>query len=194
MNRTAVRSLAAAAAFAATAIALPAASAAGTPASGTVTVTAANAFLTRELQAGIAEVPLPAATGSYTNTTGATATFPVTGGNAVLARFYGSVTLGGGLAFADARTGRIVCFHQVAFGGDTQALSAVPDGGTAPVNLVDLGANAVGSGLGVTPETLTGDAVIDPDGAAYLDHALNTTFFTGGQSLGSVAVSYTPAS
>ena len=146
MNRTAVRSLAAAAAFAATAFALPAASAAGTPASGTVAVTASNAFLTQALQSGIAAVPLPAATGSYDSSTGATATFPVTGGNAVLARFYGSVTLGGGLAFADARTGRIVCFHQVAFGGDTQSLSAVPDGCTTPVTLFDLGDNTVGSG------------------------------------------------
>ena len=44
------------------------------------------------------------------------------------------------------------------------------------------------------PQTLTGDAVIDPDGAAYLDQALNTTFFTGGQIVGSLNVSYNPAS
>ncbi|MEZ0106774.1 hypothetical protein ABH920_000765 [Catenulispora sp. EB89] len=194
MNRIAVRSLAAAAAFAATAFALPAASATGTPASGTVALTASNAFITSALQSGIAAVPLPSATGSYNSTTGATVTFPVTGGNADLARFTGTVTLGGGLAFADARTGRIVCLHQVTLGGDTEALAAVPDGATAPVALFDLGLNTIGSGIGTTPQTLNGDAVLDSAGAAYLDSALHTTFFTAGQTVGSLNVSYTPAS
>jgi hypothetical protein len=194
MNRTAVRSLAAAAALAATAVALPAASATGTPASGTVTVNVANTFLTSALQSGIAAVPLPSATASYSSTSGATVTFPVTGGNAQLPRFYGTITLGGGLAFADALTGKIVCFHQVAFGGDTQELTAVPDGGTTPVALFFLGDNTVGSGVGTTPQTLTGDADVAPDGAAYLDQALNTTFFTAGQLAGSLTVGYTPAS
>jgi len=194
MNRTAVRATAAAAVLAATAFALPSAGATGTPASGSVALTASNAFLTQALQSGIAAVPLPSATGSYDNATGATATFPVTGGNAVLARFYGAITLGGGLAFADALTGKIVCFHQVAFGGDTQSLTAVPDGSTTPVTLFALGDNTVGSGNGVVPETLAGDADVDPSGAAYLDKALHTTFFTGGQVVGSLNVSYTPAS
>ncbi|WP_194908933.1 hypothetical protein [Catenulispora rubra] len=194
MNRIAIRSAAAAAALAATAFALPAASATGTPASGSVTLTATNAFVDSALHSGIAAVPLPSATGSYSNTTGATATFPVTGGNAVLARFYGSITLGGGLAFADAFTGKIVCFHDVAFGGDTQSLTAVPDGSTTPVTLFALGNNTIGSGNGVVPETLTGDADVDPAGAAYLDQALHTTFFNANQVVGSLSVSYTPAS
>ncbi len=194
MNRTAVRALAVAVALAATAVALPSASATGTPASGSVALTATNTFLSQALQSGIAAVPLPSATGSYDSTAGATVSFPVTGGNAVLPRFYGSLTLGGGLAFADGRTGKIVCFHQVAFGADTQALTAVPDGGTAPVALFDLGDNTVGSAVGVTPQTLTGDADVDPAGAAYLDKALNTTFFTGGQVVGSLSVTFTPAS
>lgn len=194
MNRTAVRAAAAAVALAATAFALPAAGATGTPASGSVALTSSNAFLTQALQSGIAAVPLPTATGSYTSTSGATATFPVTGGDAVLARFYGSITLGGGLAFADALTGKIVCFHQVAFGGDTQSLTAVPDGSTTPVTLFVLGDHTIGSGAGVVPQTLTGDADVDPSGAAYLDQALHTTFFTGGQIVGSLNVGFTPAS
>jgi hypothetical protein len=194
MNRTAVRSVLAAVALASTAFALPSASATGTPASGSVALTASNAFLTQALKSGIAAVPLPTATGSYNNATGATATFPVTGGDAVLARFHGSITLGGGLAFADALTGKIVCFHQVAFGGDTQSLTAVPDGSTTPVTLFALGDNTIGSGAGVVPETLTGDADLDPSGAAYLDQALHTTFFTGGQVAGSLNVGFTPAS
>ena len=194
MNRNALRAVLPAAVLAATAFALPSASATGTPASGSVTVTATNAFLTQELKAGIAVVPLPAATGSYDSATGGTATFPVTGGDAVLARFYGSITLGGGLAFADALTGKIVCFHQVAFGGDTQSLTAVPDGQSTPVTLFALGDNTVGSGTGVTPETLAGDADIDPSGAAYLNKALHTSFFTAGQVVGSLNVAYTPAS
>ena len=192
MNRTAVRTLAAATALAATAVALPSASATGTPASGSVAVTASNAFLTSALQSGIAAVPLPSATGSSTNGT-ATATFPVTGGNASLANFYGTVTLGGGLAFADVLTGKIVCFHQVAFSGETQELSAVPDGGTTPVNLFFLGDNTIGSGAGVTPQTLSGDADIPADGAAYLDSALHTGFFTADHVVGSLSVSFTPA-
>ena len=194
MNRTVVvRSLAAAAAIAATAVALPSASATGTPASGSVAVTASNTFLTAALESGIAAVPLPTATGSYDSASGATATFPVTGGNAVLARFYGTVTLGGGIAFADALTGKIVCFHQVALSGRTQEISAVPDGGTTPVNLFAFGDNTVGSANGATPQTLTGDADIPADGAAYLNQALHTTFFTAGQAVGSLTASYTPA-
>lgn len=193
MNRTAVRTLAAAAALAATAVALPSANATGTPASGSVAVTASNAFLTSALQAGIAAVPLPSATGSYDNGTGATVTFPVTGGSASLPNFYGTITLGGGLAFADARTGKFVCFHQVSFSGENQELSAVPDGGTTPVNLFFFGDNTVGSGAGVTPQTLTGDADIPADGAAYLDSALHTSFFTANQVVGSLNVSFTPA-
>lgn len=194
MNRTAVRALAAAAALAATAVALPSASATGTPAAGSVALVATNTFLTQALQSGIVAVPLPTATGSYDSTSGATATFPVTGGNAVLPRFYGSITLGGGLMVADGRTGKVVCFHQVAFGADTQALTAVPDGGTTPVALFDVGGDAVGSGVGTTPQTLSGDADLDADGAAYLDQALHTSFFTAGQVLGTLSVSYTPAS
>ncbi|ACU76489.1 hypothetical protein Caci_7665 [Catenulispora acidiphila DSM 44928] len=194
MNRNALRALLPAAALAATVVALPSASATGTPASGSVTVTATNAFLTQELRAGIAEVPLPSATGGYSSTAGGTATFPVTGGDAVLPRFVGSITLGGGLAFADGLTGKIICFHQVAFGGDTQALTAVPDGQSTPVTLFVLGDNTVGSGVGVTPQTLTGDADLDPSGAAYLDQALHTSFFTGGQIVGSLSVTFTPAS
>jgi hypothetical protein len=194
MNRTVVRSIAAAVVVAATAVALPAASATGTPASGTVAVTASPAFLTQALQSGIAAVPLPTATGSYSSTAGATVTFPVAGGDAQLPRFVGTITLGGGLAFADALTGKIVCFHQVTFGGDTEALSAVPDGGTAPVTLFDMGLDTIGSPLGTTPQTLTGDALLDPAAAAYLDSALHTGFFTAGQAIGSVNVGYTPAS
>ncbi|MBS2532064.1 hypothetical protein KGQ20_04705 [Catenulispora sp. NF23] len=194
MNRTAVRTVAAAAALAATAIALPSASATGTPASGSVALTASNAFLTSALRSGIAAVPLPTATGSYNGATGATATFPVTGGNAVLARYYGSVTLGGGIAFADALTGKIVCFHQVSLSARSQELSAVPDGGTTPVNLFEFGGDTVISNIGVKPETLTGDADIPADGAAYLDQALGTTFFTANQAVGSLSATYTPAS
>ncbi|MFD0631282.1 hypothetical protein ACFQ9X_06205 [Catenulispora yoronensis] len=138
-------------------------------------------------------MPLPTATGSYDSTSGATATFPVTGGNAVLPRFYGTITLGGGLLFADGFTGKVVCFHQVSFGGDTQALTAVPDGGTTPVALFDLSDNVVGSGVGVTPQTLTGDAAVDAAGAAYLDKALGTSFFTAGQAVGTLNVAFTPA-
>ncbi|MEY9863235.1 hypothetical protein ABH935_008884 [Catenulispora sp. GAS73] len=196
MNRTAVRTLAAATALAATAVALPSASATGTPAtpaSGSVAVTASNAFLTSALQSGIAAVPLPTATGSYNSGTGATVTFPVTGGSASLPNFYGTITLGGGLAFADALTGKFICFHQVSFSGENQELSAVPDGGTTPVNLFFFGDNTVGSGAGVTPQTLTGDADIPADGAAYLDSALHTSFFTANQVVGSLSVSFTPA-
>ncbi|GAA1970700.1 hypothetical protein [Catenulispora subtropica] len=194
MNRTAVRSLAAAFALAATAVALPSASATGTPASGSAALTATNTFLTQALQSGIVAVPLPSATGSYDSTSGATATFPVTGGDAVLPRFYGSITLGGGLMFADGLTGKVACFHQVAFGGDTQALTAVPDGGSTPVPLFFLGDDVVGSGVGTTPQTLSGDADLDPAGAAYLDKALNTTFFSGGQVVGTLNIAFTPAS
>lgn len=194
MNRTVVRALAGAAVLAATAVAVPTAGATGTPASGTVAVTVSNTFLSQALQNGIAAVPLPTATGSYDSAAGATATFPVTGGTANLPRFSGTITLGGGLAFADAITGKIVCFHQVAFGGDTEALTAVPDGGSTPVTLFDMGLDTVGSGVGTTPQTLAGEADLDASGAAYLNNALHTSFFTVGQNVGTLSVSYTPAS
>ena len=164
-----------------------------TPASGTVVVAESNAFLQNLAQAGIVVIPLPTATASYNSTTGASVTFPVTGGTGDISNFFGDIQLGGGLLVIDAKTHKSVCLHQVAFSIDNYALTAVPDGSTTPVSLLDVGDNATSSLSGVLPETLTSDADVDPAGAQFLNTALNTTAVTANAVAGSFNITFTPA-
>ncbi|GJF31214.1 hypothetical protein KNE206_39140 [Kitasatospora sp. NE20-6] len=189
-----------AAAVAAAALALVTAGAAASPAgaavpaAGSAVVTESNAFFQQAALAGIIAVPLPSATASYDGSAGFSGSFPVTGGTGSLTDYYGQVQLGGGLLVVDVRTGRSVAFTQLAFSADTWQLTGVPAGGTAPVALFDpAGENTVTRSGAV--QSLTASALtVDAEGAQLLDQRLGTSFFTAGQSVGSFALTYTPAS
>ncbi|MFC1433129.1 hypothetical protein ACEZDB_21025 [Streptacidiphilus sp. N1-3] len=194
MNRNKLVSLAVAAAAAlALGISAPA-FADGTPASGSAVISEGNTFFAQAAQAGIVAVPLPSATVSYSGSTGLSGTFPVTGGTASLTLAFGSIQLGGSLLLVDARTLKSVTFDQLALDVDTFQITGVPQGSTTAVPLLDP-AGDLEIDVNGTVQTLTAsDLDVDPAGAAYLDSRLRTSFFTGGQSVGSLTVAFTPAS
>ncbi|MFF2815086.1 hypothetical protein ACFVT9_06040 [Kitasatospora cineracea] len=194
MSRPTVRIAAAAAGLALIATVASATSASATLATGSAVINESNAFFQQAAQAGIVAVPLPTATAGYDASTGLSASFPVTGGTGGLRDFFGGVQLGGGLLFVDARTGSAVSFHQLSFSFEEWTVSAVPDGSTTPVALFDPAGNNALSYNGTTQHLSAESLVLDAAGAQYLDGKLHTTFFAAGQSVGSFAVTYTPAS
>ncbi|MFD0256696.1 hypothetical protein ACFRKE_29630 [Kitasatospora indigofera] len=199
MSRTSVR-LAATAATAVLAVTgLSGAAAAdttpapATAASGSVVVHESTAFIQQTAAAGVVVVPLPAGQPGYDSATGFSATFPATGGDANLQAYYDKIDLGGGLLFVNLLTGRTAIFKQLAFQADTWKLTGVPLGATAPVNLLSpAGDNQIGR-TGTTQTLEASDLKVDAEGAQYVDGKLNTTFFQGGQSIGSLSISFTPA-
>ncbi|MEV4561089.1 hypothetical protein AB0K51_29400 [Kitasatospora sp. NPDC049285] len=194
MSRPTVRIAAAAAGLALVATAASATAASATPASGNAVIRESNTFFQQAAEAGIVAVPLPTATAGYDATTGLSASFPVTDGHGSLPEFYGNVQLGGGLLLVNAKTGYAASFHQLAFSIDSWQLTAVPDGSTTPVALFDPAGDNTVTRSGTTQSLNAASLVLDADGAQYLDTKLHTGFFTAGQSVGSFAVTFTPAS
>ena len=194
MNRNKLVLSAAAAVAAALAVGSSTPALAATPASGAAVISESNAFFGQAALAGVVAVPLPTATASYNSSTGLSGSFPVTGGTASLTVLYGSIQLGGGLLLVDAKTGTSATFGSLAFDVDTFQITGVPQGGTAPVALFDPSGD-----ISVVPaaggqQLTASDLQIDAAGAQYLDGKLKTSFFAAGQSVGSLTVSYTPAS
>ncbi|MFD4396769.1 hypothetical protein ACFV84_15645 [Kitasatospora sp. NPDC059811] len=160
---------------------------------GSAVITVDGAFLAKSVLKGIVVVPLTPATAAAANNA-ITATFPVTGGAANIPSFSGDVQFGGSLLFFNATNGKSVVFKQLDFGVRSWKITAVPDGGTNPVALLDpLGDTQVGR-TGTTQSLTASSLQVDAEGAQYLDKALGTTYFTGGQSVGSLALSFTPGS
>ncbi|MFJ5924989.1 hypothetical protein ACIQF6_20530 [Kitasatospora sp. NPDC092948] len=194
MSRSYARIAAAAAGLALVATAATATTASAAPAAGSAVIRESNAFFQQAAQAGIVAVPLPTATAGYDAASGLSASFPVTGGSGSVAEFWGSVQFGGGLLFVDARTGSAVAFHQLSFASDTYQVVGVPDGSTTPVALFAPAGETVVTRTGTTQNLSASSLTVDPAGAQYLDSKLRTSFFTAGQSVGTLAVTYTPAS
>ncbi|MBV6701975.1 hypothetical protein [Kitasatospora aureofaciens] len=193
MSRTTARFLAGGVAVVLAVTGLSGAAAADTTATaptGSAVVVESNAFLQSAATNGVVIVPLPNAGVSYDTTTGLSTTLPVTGGSVNLRGYYGNVTLDGSLLFVDVLTGRSVCFKQLAFSADKWRLTGVPDGSTTPVSLLKP-AGIERSAQSGTTQTLTATGfTVDPTGAQFLDTQLSTTFFTGGQSVGSFSLTF----
>ncbi|MFC5667391.1 hypothetical protein ACFP3U_31040 [Kitasatospora misakiensis] len=167
---------------------------ASTPPTGSAVVTSSTAFLKDQALNGIVVIPLPAAAPAYDSATGITTTFPVTGGSGDLSAYYGDIDLGGGLLFVNVFTGRSATFKQLHFSVGNWQITGVPVGGTAPVALLDPAGDSQVSRAGGVQTLASSDLQVDAAGAQYLDSKLNTSFFKGGQSVGSLAVSFTPGS
>ncbi|MBD0692409.1 hypothetical protein BG452_38530 [Streptomyces sp. CBMA123] len=167
--------------------------AATTAPTGSAVITVDQQFLAGTALNGIIVVPLPSATADDTDNV-LTTTFPVTGGVANIPAFNGHVQFGGGLLFVNLDNGKNVAFKQLDFGVRAWNISAVPAGGTAPVALLDPRGYTQRGVTGTTQTVSATSLQVDAAGAQYLDSALGTTYFTGGQSVGSLALSYTPGS
>ncbi|MFF8770049.1 hypothetical protein [Kitasatospora sp. NPDC015120] len=193
MSRTSARlaAVATAVVLATTGAATSASSAvAATPATGSAVVNESNTFLVNSLSAGVMVFALPTATGSYDSATGLSASFPVTGGSANLPAYYGDVQLGGGLLFINLRTGKSAVFKDLSFSVTTWQITGIPQGGTTPVALLDPAGDTTVSGNAAASSLQASDLQVDEEGAKYLDTKLNTTFFTAGQSVGSLSFTF----
>ncbi|MFJ8473906.1 hypothetical protein [Kitasatospora sp. NPDC094011] len=157
---------------------------------GSAVVTENNAFLASAANNGVFIVPLPNASVAYDSTTGLATTLPVTGGSINLSGFYGNATLDGSLLFVDVQTGKSVLFKQLAFSADRWRVTGVPVGGTAPVSLLKPAGTVRNSRTGTTQTLSASSLTLDTTGAQFLDSQLNTTFFTGGQAIGSFSFTF----
>ncbi|MEU3571464.1 hypothetical protein AB0E96_24010 [Kitasatospora sp. NPDC036755] len=164
-----------------------------TPAAGQAVITTDVDFLTNAALNGIVVIPLQPANPAYDQTAGLTVTLPVTGGAANIPSFYGDVQFGGGLLFLNLKTGKSVTFKQLDFSVDNGYFTAVPNGSTTPVPLLDPSGDNVITRSGLTQNLTSSSFEVDAAGAQYLDTKLGTGYFTAGQKIGKLALSYTPA-
>ncbi|MGW3073701.1 MULTISPECIES: hypothetical protein [unclassified Kitasatospora] len=163
-----------------------------TPAGGQAVITADLDFLTNAALNGVLVIPLQPADPNADPATGLTVTLPVTGGAANIPSFYGHVQFGGGLLFLNLKTGKSVTFKQIDFSVSKGYFTGVPNGSDTPVPLLDPRSNVINRNGAV--QNLKSDSFqVDPAGANYLDTTLGTTYFTGGQKVGSLALTFTPA-
>ncbi|MFF2541066.1 hypothetical protein ACFVUY_00665 [Kitasatospora sp. NPDC058063] len=165
-----------------------------TPASGQAVITTDVSFLADAALNGILVIPLQPADPKLDADTGLTVTLPVTDGAANIPGFYGHVQFGGGLLFINLSTGKSVTFKQLDFSVAKGYFTAVPNGSTTPVPLLDPRGNNVIGRTGTTQTLNSSSFQVDAAGANYLDTNLGTTYFKGGQQIGSLALSFTPAS
>lgn len=168
------------------------AAATSTAPTGSVVVQEDNTFLQNSAAAGIVAVALPSATVAYNSGSGFSATFPVTAGSISLSGYYGNVQLGGSLLLVNVKTGSTVVFNNLAFSADNWAITGVPLGGTAPVNLLDPASSTITNGA--TQSLQSPDLQVDADGAQYLDTALKTSYFVAGQHTGTLSLTFTAGS
>ncbi|MBN9620920.1 MAG: hypothetical protein J0H43_14500 [Actinobacteria bacterium] len=184
-----------AAALLAGTVAGSASAAAGDPITGGTTTFAVPAdTILGGAVSGVVAVPTSPATISYDQAANAADyAFPVDGGDGSVVAAYGSVEHAGGLVIADYQTKRSVSFTALTFSLETLTVSATPSDGGAPVVLLDVdGTHTFSRNAGTGLEEYTGtDVEIDPAGAAYLDSALHTTAFQGGQHVGSFDTTFT---
>ncbi|MFE6049675.1 hypothetical protein ACFQ6N_02860 [Kitasatospora sp. NPDC056446] len=166
---------------------------AATPAAGQAVITTDVNFLTNAALNGIVIIPLQPASPAYDQATGLTLNLPVSGGAANIPAFYGDVQFGGGLLFLNLTTGKSVTFKQFDFSVTNGYFTAVPNGSTTPVPLLDPAGDNVISRSGLTQNLTSSSFQVDAAGAQYLDTKLGTGYFTAGQQIGKLALSYTPA-
>ncbi|MFJ8431700.1 hypothetical protein ACIQ9P_10380 [Kitasatospora sp. NPDC094019] len=190
MSRTSARLAAVATAVVLATTGAATSASAATPATGSAVVNESNTFLINSLSAGVMVFALPTATGSYDSATGLSAAFPVTGGAANLPGYYGDVQLGGGLLFINLRTGKTAVFKNLSFNVGNWQITGVPQGGTTPVALLDPAGDTSVAGNAAASTLTASDLQVDEEGAKYLDTKLNTTFFTAGQSVGSLNLTF----
>jgi hypothetical protein len=157
---------------------------------GTVAITLPLSYIAQLAKAGVVEFPVPLSELSVsTQDKTATVTFAVTGGDADVSVFVGSLDLSGSVDIADAN-GHLLTLGGLQLDVGTSSIVATPAGGGTPVTLLDLGGD-VTFGLN-SPQTYTAsEMLVDPTGAAYLNSALHTSAFQAGQDVGSLSASWT---
>jgi hypothetical protein len=109
-------------------------------------------------------------------------------GDANAALFFGVADLGGSITFLSKHGS--VTLNNVTLDLDFETITATPSGSSTLVTLFDLG--SVELFPGASTDEITADQVtVDPDGAAYLDSALDNGGFSTGLDLGSLDATWT---
>lgn len=166
--------------------------------SGTVTVTVPLSYIEQLAKAGIVEFPVPLSELSVDAASQtATVTFSVSGGDADVSVFYGSLDLSGSLEIAGIRSHHPVKLCDLQLNVATGQVEATPAGSGTPVVLLDLGGSvSFSSTVSSTNSNAYSDVydsselIVDSAGASYLDSALHTKAFAAGQDVGSMAASW----
>ncbi|HTU73317.1 MAG TPA: hypothetical protein VMG38_07335 [Trebonia sp.] len=185
---------------AAAAMAAPVANAATTDSNfdtgGTVSLTVPLSYVVQLAQAGIIELPVPVSEISVSgpNET-ATVTFNVTGGNADVSVFRGSLDLSGSFDIVSA-SGHFVALGNLQLDVSQGEIDGTPANSSSPVVLFDLGSDSFsfssvsGDPNGFNDTFDSGAVTVDAAGASYLDSALHTSAFQAGQAVGTLAASW----
>jgi hypothetical protein len=161
-----------------------------TIAGGTGSLTANASYLGKLAQSLIVVVPTGAQSYTYTPGSNAlTATYAVTGGDADLNNFAGTVQYSGGLTFVNLRNGKQAKLTGLQFDLLFDQVDATPAGGAQTDVLETIGSDTV-SISGTTQTLADNDLAISADGAAYLNSALGTSAFHAEDQVGTFATSY----
>ena len=162
---------------------------AATVSGGSVTLTVNASFLEAIAQHGVGFVPSGYSSIGYAN--GAVSvTYPATAGNADISTFSGTISYSGGICGFDLKSGKSVELSSLLFDlGDTQFDGqSSTSGGEVP--LIDLAGTQAGNIDGTTETYSASDLVLDAAGAAYLNGALGTGAFAGGEDVGSFSATW----
>jgi hypothetical protein len=176
------------------ALTAPSAFAAVTDTGGSATVTEPFSYIAQLAKHGVAEVPLsPASVSVDTTNQTVTGAFPVTGGNADVTKFFGTLNLGGTVDVASVK-GKLVKLSNLQVDVVNDVITATPNGSTTPVTLLDLnGQIIIDTSTPGTQVFSSSEVDIDPAGAAYLNSALHTNAFVANGNAGTFSASWTTA-
>jgi hypothetical protein len=167
---------------------------AATVTSGTTTLSVQLSFLVQATNAGIIAIPQKPATTQFNSTTNnVDVAFPATGGDANAKNLAGFLQHSGSILLVNCHNGHRVTLTALVFDVADTVVTAVPSGSTTPVTVFELIPPVSATQSGTTNTFTAAGLAIEPDGAAYLDSALGTTFFTADQLIGSFSSTWTLA-
>jgi hypothetical protein len=157
--------------------------------SGSVTLNVNATFLEALAKYGVVLAPSGYSSTSATSSQ-VSVTYAVTGGDADVSTYSGSLTASGGICAFDARTKKSTEISTLLFDlGDAQFDGqTATSGGEEP--LVDLAGTQSGNISGTTETYVASDLTLDAAGAADLNAALGTTAFASGEDVGSFSASW----
>jgi hypothetical protein len=168
--------------------------------SGTVALTISLSYLAQLAKAHVIVFPTPLSELSVNKTNHtATITTTVTGGDADVSVFVGSLNMSGKIHFVRfCRAAKKATLGNVQLDIGDADLVATPAGSSTPVVLLDVSGDVAfaftpspTNPLSATDTYSSDQLVVDPAGAAYLDSTLGTKAFKAGQTVGSVSATWT---
>jgi len=162
---------------------------------GTTTLTITGAYAGSAATAGVVAAATDGASNSYNTGSGSVSfSFPVTGGDANVNNFTGSLQHQGSLVLVDYKTARSVRITDLQLDFIDNTVTGRLPGQTASTPLFDLDGSGSSSST-ATAQSFSATALDwDSAGAAAVDQALRTSFVVAGATVGSFQTSYTLSS